>query len=339
MERLKGIRKEHLRKNRNLVQDMDKRSRLSKTGYMITAAMICCFLWGSAFPCIKTGYRLLGIGSSDYASRILFAGVRFALAGIMVIAFASLLEGHFKRPSDFKRIAVLSIFQTVVQYCFFYTGLVYTTGVKSSVINGAGTFLTLFVCCLIFHQEKLSFIKVAGSLLGFAGIILINLSDGLNLDMSLKGEGFVLISSLSGAFASGFIKHFSKKSDVVMLSGYQFFVGGLAMSVFGTAMGGTLHISSAAAVLLILYMGFISAAAYTLWGLLLKYNDVSKVSACKFMNPVFGVILSYIILGERGQMGIRLAAALALVCMGIYLVNRKVTVHNSIRKNENSQSE
>lgn len=298
-------------------------SRLSKTGYMITAAMICCFLWGSAFPCIKIGYRLLGIGSSDYASRILFAGVRFALAGMMVIAFSSLLDRKFKKPADFKRIAVLSIFQTIVQYCFFYTGLAYTTGVKSSVINGAGTFLTLFVCCLIFHQERLNFVKVMGSLLGFAGIIMINLGDGLNLDFTLKGEGFVLISSLSGAFASGFIKEFSKKSDVVMLSGYQFFTGGVLLTAAGVAMGGKLSINGAGTLLLIVYMGFISAAAYTLWGLILKYNDVSKVSTCKFMNPVFGVILSYIILGESGQMGIKLVVALVLVCVGIFLVNRK----------------
>ncbi len=78
------------------------------------------------------------------------------------------------------------------------------------------------------------------------------------------------------------------------------------------------------AYVLLLYLGFLSAVAYTLWGVLLKYNPVSRVTVFGFMNPVFGVILSAILLGEKGQAfnGSTLAA-LVLVCMGIYVVNRE----------------
>ena len=68
-------------------------------------------------------------------------------------------------------------------------------------------------------------------------------------------------------------------------------------------------------------MGFISAAAYTLWSILLKYNNVSKISSYKFMNPIFGVVLSYIFLKENSQLGIHTVIALLLVCVGIYVVN------------------
>ena len=70
------------------------------------------------------------------------------------------------------------------------------------------------------------------------------------------------------------------------------------------------------------YLAFISAMAYSLWAMLLKYNPVSKITVYGFMNPVFGVILSAFILGEAEQaFGIKSLGALILVCIGIYIVN------------------
>ncbi len=295
---------------------------------MILIAMFCCFLWGSAFSCIKIGYKMFGISGNDIASQILFAGIRFTIAGIMVIAVESIRRREFVKPSHPKYIAVQSLFQTVLQYLFFYVGLAHTTGVKSSIITGAGTFFTILICSLGFRQEKLTTKKVVGSLIGFAGLIVVNLTgQGLDFDMSFFGEGFIFIAAFSGAMAQGYIKKFSKDASVVMLSGYQFFFGGLVMTIVGTIAGGHMNMPTGDAVFvvkavaLILYMGFISAAAYTLWGVLLKYNDVSKVATCKFMNPIFGAVLSLIILNETDVMGWQIMVALTLVCIGIFIVN------------------
>lgn len=291
---------------------------------MILVAMFCCLLWGSAFPCIKIGYKLFDIAAGDMWSQILFAGIRFAIAGVMVITFSSIGRKKFIKPAQPKRIITLSLSQTIVQYMFFYVGLAHTTGVKSSIITGIGTFLTLLVACLIFKQEKLTSTKIIGSMLGFTGIVLVNVTgNNLDMNMSLMGEGFVLLAALSSAFSSAFIKEFSKDSDVVMLCGYQFFCGGICMAIVGALAGGKLVYSGPECILLILYMGFISAAAYTLWSLLLKYNDVSKVSTCKFMNPIFGVLLSFVILKEHNALGWQVLAALILVTLGIYIVNQK----------------
>lgn len=54
-----------------------------------TGALLCCFLWGSAFPGIKTGYELWDISGSDTWRIMRFAGVRFFLAGLLVMLFAS----------------------------------------------------------------------------------------------------------------------------------------------------------------------------------------------------------------------------------------------------------
>ena len=75
--------------------------------------------------------------------------------------------------------------------------------------------------------------------------------------------------------------------------------------------------------LLLVYMGLISAVAYTVWGILLQHNPVSRVTIFNFMTPLFGVLLSAVFLGEWQQaFSPRTLIALVLVCLGIYVVNR-----------------
>ena len=289
----------------------NKQIKLSWTPIVILLAGVCCLLWGSAFPCIKLGYKFFRIESGETASQILFAGTRFAIAGAMVIITFSIINRKFIKPSSPGKIATLSVFQTILQYVPFYIGLAHTTGVKSSIINGSAVFITILISCLIFKQEKLTGKKIIGSVLGFLGIVIVN----------VVGNGFD--STISSAFSSSFIKRFSKTTDVVMLSGYQFFFGGVVMATIGLIAGGRLNSVAPYSWILLCYMGFISAAAYTIWSILLKYNNVSKISAYKFMNPLFGVVLSFIILQEKSQLGIQTVIALILVCAGIYVVNRE----------------
>ena len=70
-------------------------------------------------------------------------------------------------------------------------------------------------------------------------------------------------------------------------------------------------------------MGVLSAVAYTIWSVLTKYNPVASVAIYGFLNPVFGVLLSALLLGEQNQaFTIYGLLALLLVCLGIFLVNR-----------------
>lgn len=65
---------------------------LTKTPVVCGLAIICCLLWGSAFPCIKIGYQMFYIPSGAVGSQFLFAGIRFTLAGILTILFGSILS-------------------------------------------------------------------------------------------------------------------------------------------------------------------------------------------------------------------------------------------------------
>ena len=301
---------------------------LQKTHMVIGLALLCCFLWGSAFPSIKIGYQLFRIGAEDTASQILFAGIRFTLAGLLVIAIYSIASRKVIVPKkqSWGMIGIVAMLQTVIQYFFFYIGLAHTTGVKASIIEGAHVFISIIFACLLFQQEKMTRAKGLGCIVGFAGVILINLTDPDQLGggFCLNGEGFLLIACVAYALSSIFIKIFSQKESPVVISGYQFVLGGIVMMLAGCSMGGQVEPQGAAALILLLYLAMISAVAYSVWGLLLKYNPVSRVSIFGFSNPMFGVILSAVVLQEgAGISWGQSLCALALVSGGIYLVNRE----------------
>ncbi len=299
----------------------------TKTITVWTGALVCCFLWGSAFPSIKIGYLLFQIPSSEIPSQIFFAGIRFFFAGILAIAIGSMTRRKFLAPkrSSWLKILKLSSLQTIGQYVFFYIGLAYTTGVRGSIVEGTNVFVAIFIACILFHQEKLNSKKIAGSILGFSGVVLINIS-GKSLgsgEMPWLGDLLVFLSTFCYGFSSVLLKRYSTEEDPIVLSGYQFVIGGIIMSLIGAAAGGTLPVITGQGILLLAYLAFVSAVAYSLWGILVKYNPISKVAVFGFMNPVFGVILSAIFLKEGSVLSPVSIAALFLTSAGIYIVNRK----------------
>lgn len=287
-------------------------------------AIFCCALWGSATPFIKTGYKLI-MPHGGVPSTLLFAGVRFALAGLLTIAIYSIARRRFLVPKkeNVGKILTVSAFQTVIQYIFFYIGLANTTGVKGTIESGSNAFFSLIIASLIFRQEKLTAKKLLACLLGFAGVVIINLN-GLDFNMNFLGDGFVIFSSIAYGVSSVLMKKFSKDEDPVVISGYQFAIGGVFMIIVGLVSGGHISIATAPAAGVMIYLAFLSAIAYALWGVLLKSNPVSKVTIYTFMIPVFGVILSKLMLTENSDVSpVNLIVTLILITAGILLLNYK----------------
>ena len=308
---------------------VQKKNTLTKTGIVALLACVCCILWGSAIPVIKTGYRLMEVDAADTASQIVFAGVRFTLAGLLVLIFASIREKKVLIPDRtiLKYAVPVCLAQTVGQYFFFYIGVAHTSGVKGGIITGLGNFIAILMSCLIVRNERMTGRKMAGCVLGFAGVVVINLM-GKSLDMgfTLTGEGFILISQVAYGISTILINIYSKKVSPVVLSGTQFTMGGIVLTLIGVGMGGHLGNVTAVGVVSIFYLAMVSAVAYTLWWVLLAWNDVSKVAIFGFVNPLCSVILSALILGEVKQaFNTGSLAALLLVCAGIYIVNCRGT--------------
>lgn len=305
-------------------QNENKKSLITNPLIVTLIAMLCCALWGSATPFIQTGYELLLSPEKDVPSIMLFAGIRFTMAGILTVIIYSLARRRVLIPQKKESlgyIGVLATFQTVLQYVFFYIGLANTSGVKGTIMSGCSVFFAILISALIFRQEKLSVKTAIACIIGFAGVIIVNLN-GLDFSMNFFGDCFVLISAASAGTASVFTKRFAKHEDPVVLSGYQFMLGGIVMIIIGLCFGGKIDLGSLPGIGVLVYLAFLSAIAYSLWGILLKYNSVSKVTIFNFMTPVFGVILTMIMRPSQNKVSpLNLIITLVLVCTGIFILN------------------
>jgi drug/metabolite transporter (DMT)-like permease len=288
-------------------------------------ASLCCLLWGSAAPAIKIGYVLFDIATADIPSKLVFAGYRFMFAGLVLLALAVFARRNIfvlNRGNLFST-SLLGLTMTSLQYVFFYIGLAHTTGVKASILNAATTFFSVLLAHFIYRNDRLSLGKVAGCLIGFAGVIVVNFSqDLLDFQFTLLGEGFVIMTMFILSATSIYGKKLSQTMDAVVLTGYQLSIGGFVLIAAGYLTGGKLEGFTPESTALMAYMAILSSVAYSLWATLLKYNRVGMVAVFNLLIPIFGTVLSAILLGE-GVLEWRNVAALALVCGGIWLVTRE----------------
>lgn len=304
---------------------MKTESFFSKRAAVFAVAILCNLLWGSATPAIKTAYALFQIGPGDIMSRLLLAGVRFAFAGVVIIIYGSIAAKKFIRPKkeSFLNVIKLGTVQTVIQYIFFYTGLAHTTGMKSLILGASATFFAI-IFSVLYRFEKLTARKITGCIIGFAGVVLINLTGDSFGAFNLAGDGAIMVYTIANAFAAVLIKKYSATEEPIVLTGYQFLYGGIVLVAAGLTGRGKLLPVSPSAWLLMAYMIFLSAVAYTLWSVLLKYNPVSSVTIYSFTNTVFGVLLSAIILKEQNAFTpLQCAVSVVLVSLGIIIVNLK----------------
>lgn len=291
---------------------------------VIGLALLACMLWGSAYPAIKNGFALFEITADDTASKILFAGYRFLMAGVVVLIFSmctnSVRTVFNISGKNFFRLFMLGMAMTAIQYTFFYIGLSHTTGVKGSILNSTSSFFGVLIAHFLYANDRLKWYTVVGCLLGFIGVMVVNFDpEQFNFDFTLTGEGFVVISAFLLSSAGVYGKWLSQKMDSVTLTGWQLTFGGGVLVIVGLCSGGVVTNFTPVSTALLIYMGLMSSVAFALWTVLLKYNRVSVISIFTFTIPLFGTLLSAMFLGEQ-ILEWKNLLALLLVCGGVTLV-------------------
>ncbi|WP_308634629.1 DMT family transporter [Paenibacillus silvisoli] len=292
---------------------------------IIGASVSATLLWGSSYPFIKLSYERLGIGSHDTLEQILFAGYRFTLAGLLILLFMLIRREklRYQRGSG-GMVASIALFQTVLQYIFFYAGLSMSAGVVGAVIAGTISFFQILLAHFLYKNDKINGSKGIGLLVGFVGLLVLGLSkhDGSSgLHFSL-GELLLMAATLFNAIANLMSKKAAASYSIPYINGYQMLVGGLMLCAIGAWETGLAPFQfDWISLLMLLHLAIVSALAFMLWNNVMKYNSVGSVSMYLFLIPVFGVLQSALFLGE--PLSAAVLAALALVCSGIVIVNRR----------------
>ncbi len=281
-------------------------------------AVVCTLLWGTAYPLIKLSYADMNIVSIP--DKLLFAGLRFFIAGIMVFVVCAFMRKNvFEIEKErVPKILIYSLLLTVLHYLCNYIGVGNATATKTSVLSAFSAFLGVLFAPVFFKNEHLTKRKILGCVFGALGVLVVNLSffEG---SFTFMGEGFVLLATFCSAAGSMYGKVVSK-GKIFEVTAWQLFVGGIILCLL--ALPFAPHISfTGAGVFELVFLGFVSAASFSLWTALLVYNDAGKIMIYNLLIPVFGTMWSYIILGEKEIFDPLYIVSLALICIGIVLVN------------------
>jgi len=323
-------------------------------------AVICMFMWASAYPTIRLGYEEFHVDKKNLRACFLFAGIRFTISGVLILGGYFVAKKKIVLPKRrmLPDILALGIVTVTIQYIVFYAGVGHTTGVKNSVINSCSTFFSVIMAHFLFKNDRITVRKAIGCLVGFAGVIIINVgfdfffgnAEKLEFGFTFRGEGFMILNCFISSVGNVLVKIINntgslfkplkypkeergkKKIDIILITGWQMLIGSVILDIIsliwikldplepeeGSNIIPYTNIS-ALGYILMFHMGLIAAVAFPIWNTLLKFNNVGKISFFNFLIPVFGTFLSGLLLGEN-LFKIENLVSLIMVCIGVIIV-------------------
>lgn len=301
---------------------MKKTSIFQHPVWVVVFALIAAIAWGWAYPLIKLGFEEFGITSAMTGSKMLFAGVRFMLSGLIVLAIAKATNRDFrvKTPSGWRYVLLFSLMNTTLHYACFYIGLSHSEGSRAAILNSLGVFMLVVLACAFFKSDKLTWRKILGCVIGFTGILILNIGSGKSGQFTWLGDGMIILNALCSAIAGLMTRGLSRRVDVFVGTGYSLAIGGLLLILPGLWMKGTFPEITGMGILILGLLIGISTLGFTLYNKLLSCNPVGKVAIFNSLIPVVGAITSCIFLHEPFYGKYAIAAILATT--GIYIINK-----------------
>ena len=212
------------------------------------------------------------------------------------------------------------LLNTTLHYAFFYFGLSHSEGSRAAILNSLSVFSVVIFACLFFKSDHMTLKKIIGCVLGFAGILSLNLGGADSGSFTLLGDGMIILNALCGASASLMIRGLGKRVDVFVGTGYSLAIGGTLLIIPGLFMGATLPNVSTLGGLYLLLLIAISTLGFTLYNKLLTCNPVGKVAIYNSLIPVVGAVTSCLCLNETFYLKYIMAGFLAAA--GIYIINK-----------------
>ncbi len=296
---------------------------MSKTSNTTLLAIIACVLWSTAFVGIKLGL--------PYTSPVKFAGIRFFLAGIMIFPLIRNKKQVIQQVKAYAPFILhVAIFQTFIQYLFFYLGLARVPAATGAIIIGAGPLFIALMSHFLMPNEKLKLGKTLAILLGFGGIVLVALSKqslAKSTEGLLLGILFLLLCNINGGYINILIAKSKKPIAPLVLSSSTLTIGGL-MLLASSLIFEPLEFSLKPLpyYLSLFWLSSLSAGAISIWTTLLKRPGivVSDLNLWKFIVPVLGAVLAWIIIPEEQPQKLALVGMLltALALLWVNYLNR-----------------
>lgn len=278
-------------------------------------AILACIVWSTAFAAIKIGL--------NYLPPLHLAGIRFMLSGLIIFPFCSNYSKNFRIIWQHKwYVLKVSFFSTFLLYSLFHYGISLVPASVTALVIGSGPlFIALFA--RYYKNENLTRRKSVAIATGFAGIGVIavgRFGGFLSAEVSWLGLGVLILANLSGSFGNIIISNNKVPVHPVFVNAAQLFIGGLGIFLVSMILEDyTFSPLPGKFYLAMLWLSLIAAIGFSLWFVVLNMPGVkvSEINVWKFIIPVLGAVLSWIILPDEKPEWIVIAG---MVLVGLSLV-------------------
>ena len=261
-------------------------------------AIAACLLWSSAFVGIKLGL--------PYTTPLQFAGIRFFISGLLVLPVALYYNPRFLTifRENYRFILFLGLLQTFLQYALFYTGIDKVPGSVGAIVIGSGPLFIAIVAHFFVPGDTMNLKKAGIILFGFSGIVLVSVGRYDTVDHAVRLVGILILigNNIISGFSNVIIALEKKKIPPLVLSSVSMIFGGALLFLFSIPVEGLdLSPKPLPYYLSLGWLSMLSALAISIWVTLLKKPGikVSSLNLWKFLIPVAGAILAWVILPDE----------------------------------------
>lgn len=258
-------------------------------------AIVACFLWSTAFAGVKIGLK--------YMPPLQFAGIRFFIAGLLLMTVFGKMKTYFNHiKENLGFVMTIALLQTVLMYSLFYTGINMVPGSLAAMVIGSGPLFAALVAHFAMDNDKMNIKTTAGILIGILGIVIINFgrqTKGIAGSREILGVFILIANNLVSGFYNVVVMKSKRKIPSLVLSSASLGIGGVILMLISIPVEGVHLVKFPTEFYLSLsWLSFLSASAFAIWFTLLKRPGVkvSHLNTWKFIIPVFGAVLSWLLL-------------------------------------------
>lgn len=258
-------------------------------------AISACLLWSTAFAFVKIGFQYM-------PKPFTFAGLRFTLAGLILIPFVY-RKGTFEKIfKSWKVIAYVVVLNTALGYALYYTAMSYVGGATAAIVIGSGPLITAVMTHLLLDNDKMTRYTIVSISLGLLGIATIVLHSKPLTPVGRKeffGILLLLTNSVLSSYANIKVAQVKKELSGPLLTANQMLWGGLILIGMGRVFEGPINLVQPTNFYFsLVWLALVSALAFSMWFYAIQQDGVkvSELNMFKFIVPVSGSILSWILL-------------------------------------------
>lgn len=294
----------------------------------IFLAIIACLLWSSAFVGVKIGLK--------YQSPLQFAGIRFMISGMILLP----VIGNFRRfwhevSENIGFVVVVAVLQVVLQYSLFYSGINLLPASISAMIVGSSPLFVALIAHFSVPGDRMDWSKSLSIFLGIAGVAVITLGrDQLpsGAKIALLGVLLLILNNVVSGISNVVIAQKGHNVSPLILTASSLFIGGSGLVLISLPLEGLPKTTFTSDYYFALaWLSFLSAAAITIWTTLLRRPavKVSELNIWKFLIPVSGAVLSWLILSNESPDMVSVAG---MILIGISLIT--LNLKNLLKKSD-----